>query len=95
MGTIKKRLENTYYWSASECMQDFNTMFTNCYIYNKVRRREACAGAPGRPASAQRVRMNRVLAPSPSLLLACRALKCGPRAVRCLYSRPPEEPVQR
>ncbi|XP_049752803.1 bromodomain-containing protein 3 isoform X1 [Loxodonta africana] len=35
MGTIKKRLENSYYWSASECMQDFNTMFTNCYIYNK------------------------------------------------------------
>ncbi|XP_029370952.1 bromodomain-containing protein 3-like isoform X2 [Echeneis naucrates] len=35
MGTIKKRLENNYYWSASECMEDFNTMFTNCYIYNK------------------------------------------------------------
>uniref|UniRef100_A0A3P9KDS0 Bromodomain-containing protein 2 n=1 Tax=Oryzias latipes TaxID=8090 RepID=A0A3P9KDS0_ORYLA len=35
MGTIKKRLENNYYRSASECMQDFNAMFTNCYIYNK------------------------------------------------------------
>ncbi|XP_035148401.3 bromodomain-containing protein 3 [Callithrix jacchus] len=35
MGTIKKRLENDYYWSASECMQDFSTMFRNCYIYNK------------------------------------------------------------
>ncbi|XP_051690366.2 LOW QUALITY PROTEIN: bromodomain-containing protein 3 [Oryctolagus cuniculus] len=35
MGTTRKRLENNYYWSASECMQDFNTMFTNCYIYNK------------------------------------------------------------
>uniref|UniRef100_A0A8K9UY68 Bromodomain containing 4 n=1 Tax=Oncorhynchus mykiss TaxID=8022 RepID=A0A8K9UY68_ONCMY len=35
MGTIKKRLENSYYWNAQECMQDFNTMFTNCYIYNK------------------------------------------------------------
>ncbi|XP_053195353.1 bromodomain-containing protein 3a [Scomber japonicus] len=35
LGTIKKRLENNYYWSASECMQDFNTMFSNCYIYNK------------------------------------------------------------
>ncbi|XP_071980792.1 bromodomain-containing protein 2 isoform X1 [Engystomops pustulosus] len=35
MGTIKRRLENNYYWSALECMQDFNTMFTNCYIYNK------------------------------------------------------------
>lgn len=36
LGTIKKRLENNYYWTASECMQDFNSMFTNCYIYNKV-----------------------------------------------------------
>lgn len=36
MGTIKRRLENSYYWSSAECMQDFNTMFTNCYIYNKV-----------------------------------------------------------
>lgn len=34
-GTIKKRLENKYYWTAKECVQDFNTMFTNCYIYNK------------------------------------------------------------
>ncbi len=36
MGTIKKRLENSYYINAQECIQDFNTMFTNCYIYNKV-----------------------------------------------------------
>ncbi|XP_068177120.1 bromodomain-containing protein 4-like isoform X2 [Antennarius striatus] len=35
MGTIKKRLESNYYWNAQECIQDFNTMFTNCYIYNK------------------------------------------------------------
>ncbi|XP_038124171.1 bromodomain-containing protein 3-like [Cyprinodon tularosa] len=35
LGTIKKRLENNYYRSSSECLQDFNTMFTNCYIYNK------------------------------------------------------------
>ncbi|KAM3863707.1 bromodomain-containing protein 4 [Diretmus argenteus] len=35
MGTIKKRLENSYYWNAQECIQDFSTMFTNCYIYNK------------------------------------------------------------
>uniref|UniRef100_A0A8C6SY04 Bromo domain-containing protein n=1 Tax=Neogobius melanostomus TaxID=47308 RepID=A0A8C6SY04_9GOBI len=35
LGTIKKRLENKYYWSAAECMQDLHTMFTNCYIYNK------------------------------------------------------------
>jgi len=35
LGTIKKRVENNYYWSAKECIQDFNTMFTNCYVYNK------------------------------------------------------------
>ncbi|KAL4648753.1 bromodomain-containing protein 4-like [Arapaima gigas] len=35
MGTIKRRLENSYYYNAQECIQDFNTMFTNCYIYNK------------------------------------------------------------
>ncbi|XP_073799312.1 bromodomain-containing protein 4 isoform X2 [Danio rerio] len=35
MGTIKKRLESAFYTSAQECIQDFNTMFTNCYIYNK------------------------------------------------------------
>ena len=36
MGTIKKRLENHYYWNAQECIHDFTAMFTNCYIYNKV-----------------------------------------------------------
>ena len=35
LGTIKKRLESNYYHSAKECIQDFNTMFTNCYVYNK------------------------------------------------------------
>ncbi|MBN3293683.1 BRDT protein, partial [Polypterus senegalus] len=35
MSTIKKRLEHNYYWGALECIEDFNTMFTNCYIYNK------------------------------------------------------------
>lgn len=35
LGTVKKRLENNYYWCASEAIQDFNTMFTNCYVYNK------------------------------------------------------------
>ncbi|XP_058809499.1 homeotic protein female sterile isoform X3 [Phymastichus coffea] len=35
LGTIKKRLENCYYWSGKECVQDFNTMFSNCYVYNK------------------------------------------------------------
>ncbi|XP_052868361.1 homeotic protein female sterile-like [Anopheles cruzii] len=35
LGTIKKRLENNYYWASKECIKDFNTMFTNCYVYNK------------------------------------------------------------
>jgi bromodomain-containing protein 4 len=35
-GTIKKRLENNYYYSAKECIKDFNTVFTNCYVYNKA-----------------------------------------------------------
>ncbi|CAK9291614.1 unnamed protein product [Gordionus sp. m RMFG-2023] len=35
LGTIKKRLENHYYYSSKECINDFNTVFTNCYVYNK------------------------------------------------------------
>ena len=35
LGTIKKRLENCYYYSAAECIEDFKTMFSNCYVYNK------------------------------------------------------------
>ncbi|XP_063795977.1 bromodomain testis-specific protein isoform X5 [Pseudophryne corroboree] len=35
LSTIRKRLEYNYYARALDCMQDFNTMFTNCYIYNK------------------------------------------------------------
>ncbi|NWY74036.1 BRDT protein, partial [Erithacus rubecula] len=35
LGTIKKRLENNYYTKAAECIEDFKTMFWNCYMYNK------------------------------------------------------------
>lgn len=35
LGTIKKRLENNYYWKVQEALDDFQTMFDNCYIYNK------------------------------------------------------------
>ena len=35
-GTIKKRLDHNYYFSAKECIKDFNTVFTNCYVYNKA-----------------------------------------------------------
>lgn len=66
MGTIKKRLENAYYWSASECMQDFNTMFTNCYIYNKV-----CLNhcAPDAPDVVEAVSYSSFVSPSTSPLM--------------------------
>uniref|UniRef100_A0AC35U1C7 Bromo domain-containing protein n=1 Tax=Rhabditophanes sp. KR3021 TaxID=114890 RepID=A0AC35U1C7_9BILA len=32
--TIEKRLKNKYYYSAEECMKDFNTVFANCYAFN-------------------------------------------------------------
>ncbi|XP_065092390.1 homeotic protein female sterile-like isoform X6 [Ochlerotatus camptorhynchus] len=35
LGTIKKRLENNYYWTSKETIQDYNIMFSNCYVYNK------------------------------------------------------------
>lgn len=35
LNTIRKRLENCYYYSAQECFHDFRTMFSNCYVYNK------------------------------------------------------------
>eukprot|EP00092_Neocalanus_flemingeri_P000737 GFUD01000781.1.p1 GENE.GFUD01000781.1~~GFUD01000781.1.p1 ORF type:complete len:937 (+),score=231.94 GFUD01000781.1:203-3013(+) len=34
-GTIKKRLDDNYYWSAEECIKDFKRVFLNCYVYNK------------------------------------------------------------
>ena len=35
LGTIKKRLDSNYYYSAKECITDLNMMFTDCYLYNK------------------------------------------------------------
>ncbi|XP_011406316.1 PREDICTED: bromodomain-containing protein 3-like [Amphimedon queenslandica] len=32
---IKKQLDHNGYSSAKECIQDFKTMFNNCYTYNK------------------------------------------------------------
>ncbi|KAI6191995.1 hypothetical protein M3Y97_00288000 [Aphelenchoides bicaudatus] len=34
LGTIDKRLKNTYYYSADECVKDIMTVFTNCYTFN-------------------------------------------------------------
>lgn len=36
MSLIKKKLDTMKYHTAKECLQDFNLMFSNCYIYNKV-----------------------------------------------------------
>lgn len=35
LSTIKKRLQNQYYWKAEECIRDFDRIFKNCYLYNK------------------------------------------------------------
>lgn len=35
LSTIKKRLENYWYYDAWECVDDYKTVFVNCYIYNK------------------------------------------------------------
>lgn len=35
LSTIKKRLENNYYYCAAEAIKDYQTMFSNCYVYNK------------------------------------------------------------
>jgi len=34
-GSIKKRLNNKFYWSSKECIEDINLVFRNCLIYNK------------------------------------------------------------
>ena len=35
LGTIRKRLNTSFYQSADQCIGDFNLVFTNCYRYNK------------------------------------------------------------
>jgi len=35
LGTIDKRLKNYYYYSADECVKDFNLIFNNCYLFNQ------------------------------------------------------------
>jgi hypothetical protein len=34
LGTIKTILKKNNYWNAKECIQDFDTMFYYCHIYN-------------------------------------------------------------
>lgn len=34
LNTIKKRLENYFYYSAEECIKDFQLIFDNCYRFN-------------------------------------------------------------
>lgn len=36
LGTVDKRIDNYYYRSVKECIHDINTIFINCYVYNKV-----------------------------------------------------------
>ena len=39
LNTIRRRLENAYYWNAQECIDDFHRLFQNCYLYNGPRHR--------------------------------------------------------
>ncbi|XP_030381020.1 SWR1 complex bromodomain subunit bdf1-like [Scaptodrosophila lebanonensis] len=34
LSTIKKRLDNNYYWQADEALEDFQLMFENCMLFN-------------------------------------------------------------
>lgn len=43
MGTIKKNLESNVYTCAKEAIDDFQTMFNNCYTYNKPGEVSGCA----------------------------------------------------
>lgn len=36
LGTIRTSMERNFYTSAEDCINDFNTMFTNCYRYYRV-----------------------------------------------------------
>ena len=35
LGTVKRRLDNNYYWCSQEVIEDVTLMFQNCYTYNK------------------------------------------------------------
>ena len=35
MSTIKWKVDNFEYTCAKECVDDFNLLFSNCYLYNK------------------------------------------------------------
>lgn len=35
MCTIKSKVDNYEYTCAKECVDDFNLLFSNCYLYNK------------------------------------------------------------
>ena len=35
LGYIKRQLDQNLYFSATDCIEDFKTMFNNCYTYNK------------------------------------------------------------
>jgi len=36
LGTVDKRIDNYFYRSVKECIHDINSIFINCYVYNKV-----------------------------------------------------------
>jgi len=36
--SIRLRLKNRYYETAEDCIKDFNTIFSNCYVYNTIKK---------------------------------------------------------
>jgi hypothetical protein len=42
LGTVMKRLEKHYYWSALDCILDINILFANCYTYNDPKPKGRC-----------------------------------------------------
>ncbi|KAG9483166.1 hypothetical protein GDO78_009227 [Eleutherodactylus coqui] len=58
LSTIRKRLEYNYYPRAQDCMQDFNTMFTNCYVYNKSKDDTEHTSVPKKKAPSQKLHRN-------------------------------------
>uniref|UniRef100_A0A915D0C2 Bromo domain-containing protein n=1 Tax=Ditylenchus dipsaci TaxID=166011 RepID=A0A915D0C2_9BILA len=35
LGTIEKRLQNVYYYSADDCLRDVGAVMTNCFLFNE------------------------------------------------------------
>ncbi|XP_034484474.1 homeotic protein female sterile-like [Drosophila innubila] len=55
LSTIRKRLQNNYYWQADEAMEDFELIIDNCLEYNEEGTEVHSAGLELREAFHQRL----------------------------------------